>query len=65
MEKKNVCKKCNKPIPEGYKYDECEHCRGEKAGLAKKIMKGVVVGAGAVLSLVLLIVTNGKHDGKN
>lgn len=64
MKKKSVCKKCNKPIPERYKYDECEHCRGEKAGLVKKIMKGVGVGAGAVLSVATLIVTKGKFGGK-
>lgn len=64
MKKKNVCKKCNKPMPEGYKYDECEHCRGKKAGLARKIMKGVGVGAGAVLSVATLIVTKGKFGGK-
>lgn len=64
MKKKNVCKKCNKPLPEGYKYDECEHCRGEKAGLAKKILKRVGAGAGAVLSVGLLIIIKGKFGGK-
>ena len=64
MKKKNVCKKCNKPLPEGYKYDECEHCLGEKAGLAKRIIKGAGVGVGALLSVGLLIVTKGKLDGK-
>lgn len=64
MKKKNVCTKCNKPLPVEYKYDECEHCRGEKAGLAKKIIKGAGAGAGAVLSVALLIVTKGKFGGK-
>lgn len=64
MKNKNVCKKCNKPLPVGYKYDECEHCRGEKAGLVKNILKGARAGAGVVLSVGLLIVTKGRFGGK-
>lgn len=60
----NVCRKCNKILPEGYKYNECEHCRGKKAGLVKKIIKVAGAGAGAVLSVGLLIVTKGKLGGK-
>lgn len=64
MKKKNACKKCKKLLPEGYKYAECEHCCGEKAGLAKRIIKGAGAGAGAVLSIGLLIVTKGRFGGK-
>ena len=27
----NVCRKCNKVLPEGCKYNECEHCCEKKA----------------------------------
>ena len=64
MKEKTVCKKCNKPLPEVYKYDEYEHCLGEKAELAKKIINGEGVSAGVVLSIGLLILTKGKFGRK-
>ena len=29
-------KKCQRPLPEGYKYKYCEHCRSERAQKIKK-----------------------------
>ena len=52
MNKKNVCKKCNKPLPKGNKYNICEHCLSENVDLGKKILKGVAAGASAALSIV-------------
>lgn len=32
-------KKCQRPLPEGYKYKYCEHCRSERAQQIKKSWK--------------------------
>lgn len=58
-----VCKKCQRPLPIGYKYMECEHCRGEKVGMAKKVGKGILAGAGTVLSIAVIVATKGKFGG--
>lgn len=54
-----VCKKCQRPLPTGYKYMECEHCRGEKVGMARKVGKGIL----AVLSIAVIVATKGKFGG--
>ena len=53
MENK-VCKKCQKPLPEGYKHKKCESCRNAQ-------VQGV---AGAVASFAVVIVTKGKVNPK-
>lgn len=60
MEQK-MCKnkKCQRILPEGYKHKYCENCMGKRAGVAKNVMKG----AAALGSVVLLVVTKGKHGG--
>lgn len=60
MEQK-MCKnkKCQRILPEGYKHKYCENCMGKGAGVAKNVMKG----AAALGSVVLLVVTQGKHGG--
>lgn len=32
-------KKCQRPLPEGYKYKYCEHCRSEAGAANKKSWK--------------------------
>lgn len=58
-------KKCQRPLPEGYKYKYCEHCRSERAQQIKRAGKaalGVVVMVGGTAVTVL---TKGKikHQG--
>lgn len=63
MEQKQ-CKKCGRPLPEGYKHTKCEYCRNEKVKIIKKGGK-VVLGAAVFLgSTVLAVATNGKIDLK-
>lgn len=53
-------KKCQRPLPEGYKYKYCEHCRSERAQQIKRAGKaalGVVVMVGGTAVTVL---TKGK-----
>ncbi|SEW33409.1 hypothetical protein [[Clostridium] fimetarium] len=59
MEEEKVCKKCNRPLPKGYKYNECENCRGERAGFVKKVGKGVL----AVVSFGALIIVKERFGG--
>lgn len=52
MEQK-LCKKCRRPLPEGYKHKYCEHCRNERVQRFKNGCKGalglvVIVGGTAV-----------------
>lgn len=60
MENK-VCKKCHKPLPEGYKHKKCEACRNVQVQSIKKAAKNVV---GVVASVVLVAATKGKHNYK-
>lgn len=49
-------KKCQRPLPEGYKYKYCEHCRSERAQQIKRAGKaalGVVVMVGGTAVTVL------------
>lgn len=53
--KERTCKKCGGNLPEGYKYDLCQHCMNKKAFKAKV---GVVVAGGlaAVGGIALAVV---------
>ena len=47
-------KKCQRPLPEGYKYKYCEHCRSERAQQIKRAGKaalGVVVMVGGTAAI--------------
>lgn len=55
------CKKCQKPLPENYKFDKCENCRGKMIEMVKKT---VISGGSALLGVGLLIITGGKIGGK-
>ncbi len=50
---KRVCKKCNKPLPSGYKHQKCERCRGEQVRNIKNGLK--TVGEFAVLAFAVTI----------
>ena len=57
-----VCKnkKCQKILPNGYKYNYCEACRNQQAQTAKRVLKGVGLGAGTVATIAVTLVTGGK-----
>lgn len=59
-----VCKKCNKPLPEGYKYKKCESCRNKQVQGVKNGLKEAAGVAGTVASLAVVIVTKGKVNPK-
>ena len=59
MENK-VCKKCQKPLPEGYKHKKCESCRNAQVQGVKNGLKA----AAGVASFAVVIVTKGKVNPK-
>lgn len=63
MENK-VCKKCQKPLPEGYKHKKCESCRNAQVQGVKNGLKTAVGVAGAVASFAVVFVTKGKVNPK-
>ena len=63
MENK-VCKKCQKPLPKGYKHKQCESCRNSQVHGVKKGLKVAAGAVGTVASVVLVIATNGKFNPK-
>lgn len=60
MEKKCKNKKCQRPLPEGYKHKYCENCRNERTKLFKDVGKT----AGGLAVFALAIITNGKINPK-
>lgn len=50
-------KKCQRPLPEGYKHKYCENCRNEQA---EKVKDGLKAGAVMALGTVIFVVTKGK-----
>ncbi|MDD7347079.1 MAG: hypothetical protein PUG43_00825 [Clostridiales bacterium] len=54
MENK-VCKKCNRPLPEGYKHKKCESCRNKQVQGVKNGLKSAarVVGTVAILGVFI------------
>jgi len=59
--KNKICKKCQKPLPDGYKYKKCESCINEQVQGVKNRLKATV---GVVGSLALILVTKGKISPK-
>lgn len=57
-----VCKnkKCQKPLPEGYKHKYCEACRNQQAQKAKNTLKGIGAGLGTAACVAITVVTAGK-----
>lgn len=48
-----VCKKCKRPLPEKYRYKDCEACRNKKANIVKKVGAGIGAGALAIGGAIL------------
>ena len=61
--KQRVCKnkKCQKPLPDGYKHKYCEACRNNHAHTAKNIGKGALAFLGTA---ALTIFTAGRFNSK-
>ena len=59
-QKKCKNKKCQRPLPEGYKYKYCENCRNMR--IQHLIDRGkIVLGIGAMISgPIITAVTKGK-----
>lgn len=54
-------KKCQRPLPEGYKYIYCESCRNDHAKVAKNIGKGALLVGGFAIT----ILTAGKINAND
>ena len=63
MENK-VCKKCQKPLPEGYKHKKCEACRNVQVQNVKNGVKATAGAVGTFASIAVVIVTKGKVNPK-
>ena len=59
-----VCKKCNKELPQDYKYKCCEHCRGERVSTLKKVGKGALAVVALVPPLIAIFRTKNKNDNE-
>lgn len=60
----NICKKCQKPLPEGYKHKMCESCRNAQVQGVKSGLKATAGVAAAVASFAVFIVTRGRVNPK-
>ena len=60
MEGNRKCKKCGRPLPDGYKFDCCENCRNKKVDIAKKIGESLVSILALVGTVAIGIITHGK-----
>ena len=63
MENK-LCKKCQRVLPDGYKYKKCEHCRNTQVHGIKNGLKAVAGVASTVAGIVAFVVTKGKSGSK-
>ena len=59
-QKKCKNKKCQRPLPEGYKHKYCENCRNEQAKQAKEVGKAALSLAVLVGGTVVTVVTKGR-----
>lgn len=61
MEQKNCKnKRCQRPLPEGYKHKYCENCRNEQAKQVKEVGKAALSLAVLVGGTVVTVVTKGR-----
>lgn len=62
-----VCKnkKCQRPLPEGYKHKYCEACRTEFAEKLKTGGKAVLSVAGTAACVVIAVATGGRFNPKD
>lgn len=58
------CKKCNRPLPEGYKSSKCESCQNKSADNFKQVMKGTLGVLGAIGGVFVFVATKGKIGTK-
>ena len=58
--RKCMNKKCQRPLPEGYKHKYCENCRNEHVKKIKDVGKGAV----PVGLFLISIVTKGRINIK-
>lgn len=63
MENK-ICKKCQKPLPDGYKHRKCESCRNEQVQSVKNGLKATMGVASVVASFAIVVETKGKINPK-
>lgn len=54
-----ICKnkKCQRPLPKGYKYRYCESCRNNHVQKVKNAGKVIL---GTVASVAIVVITKGK-----
>ena len=57
-----ICKKCKKPLPNGYKHKKCEACVNEQVRKLKKGLKATAKIASAVGSVVLVVASKRKFS---
>lgn len=62
--KKCINKKCQRPLPEGYKHKYCENCRNERVNSIKNTGKAVASFAVLVGGTAITIATKGKINPK-
>ncbi len=60
MEKKCKNKKCQRILPDGYKYKYCENCRNEQTQNVKKLGKGALSVVTVVGGVLITVATRGK-----
>lgn len=58
--KSKLCKKCKKPLPEGYKYDKCESCRNKEVQKLKNTGKKIGMIATPVIGLITAVLLKKK-----
>lgn len=62
----SVCKnkKCQKPLPKGYKHKYCESCRNKHVEMVKGALKSVGATVGTVVCVTVTILTAGNRNTK-
>ena len=61
-----VCKnkKCQKPLPKGYKHKYCESCRNKQVQMVKGGLKSAGAAVGTVACITVTVLTAGKINLK-
>ena len=59
-QKKCKNKKCQRPLPEGYKHKYCENCRNEQAKQVKEVGKAALSLAVLIGGPVVTVATKGR-----
>ena len=66
-EEVRVCKnkKCQKVLPDDYKYKYCEACRNQQAQTTKTVLTRIGTGVGIAASIAVAVITGEKINPKN